>query len=149
MWLRTVFGLMPSESALRAEDISLLLDRFLTEFSAQYHHLPEDIRASKDNARTMMITLGTFLEQIQRDIIRRTLAEAANHQRENAATVPAPASARSCSNNEYGIREYPRTRTLFFLLRPHLLLFSFEISHLALAGHVSGRALDSIPWYRV
>lgn len=41
MWLRTVLGLMPSESALCAEDMPLLVDRFLTEFSARYHHLPK------------------------------------------------------------------------------------------------------------
>ena len=95
----------------RADDIPLLVDRFLTECAAQHHrepkdvsqeamrllrlygwpgnirqlrnlmqrlvvtvkdtmiqpeHLPEEIQASKEDARTMVVTLGTSLDQLER-----------------------------------------------------------------------------------
>src|SRR5574341_1216509 len=115
----------------RADDIPLLVERFLAEFSSHHHrepkevsreamrllrlyswpgnirqlrnlmerlvvtvkdptiqteHLPEEIQASKENARTMLVTLGSSLEEIEREAIRRTLAEVTNH-REKAAKL--------------------------------------------------------------
>ena len=134
----------------RADDVPLLVDRYLTEFSAQYHrgpkevsretmrllrlygwpgnvrqlrnlmerlvvtvkdttiqptHLPEEIRASKEDARTMLITLGTSIEQIERQVIERTLKEVTTH-RENAARLLG-ISLRTLQYKikEYGIRE--------------------------------------------
>lgn len=134
----------------RADDVPLLVDRYLSEFSAQHHrgpeevsreamrllrlygwpgnvrqlrnlmerlvvtvkdmtiqpaHLPEEIQASKEDARTMLITLGTSIEQIERQVIERTLKEVTNH-RENAARLLG-ISLRTLQYKikEYGIRE--------------------------------------------
>ncbi|MEK7237336.1 MAG: sigma-54 dependent transcriptional regulator, partial [Nitrospirota bacterium] len=109
----------------RADDVPLLVDRFLAECSAQHHrepkdvsreamrllrlygwpgnirqlrnlmerlvvtvkdamikpeHLPEEIQASKEDARTMVVTLGTSLDQLEREVIQRTLTEITNHR---------------------------------------------------------------------
>jgi transcriptional regulator with PAS, ATPase and Fis domain len=68
-------------------------------------HLPEEIQASKEDARTMLITLGTSIEQIERQVIERTLKEVTNH-RENAARLLG-ISLRTLQYKikEYGIRE--------------------------------------------
>ncbi len=134
----------------RVDDVPLLVDRYLSEFSAQHHrgprevsreamrllrlygwpgnvrqlrnlmerlvvtvkdttiqpaHLPEEIQASKEDARTMLITLGTSIEQIERQVIERTLKEVTNH-RENAARLLG-ISLRTLQYKikEYGIRE--------------------------------------------
>src|SRR6185295_10927305 len=52
----------------------------------QPEHMPEEIQASKEDSRTMLITLGTSLEEIELNVIRRTLAEVTNH-RERAAKL--------------------------------------------------------------
>ncbi len=134
----------------RADDVPLLIDRYLAESCAQHHrgpkefsreamrllrlygwpgnvrqlrnlmerlvvtvkdtmiqpaHLPEEIQASKEDARTMLITLGTPIEQIERQVIERTLKEVTNH-RENAARLLG-ISLRTLQYKikEYGIRE--------------------------------------------
>jgi DNA-binding NtrC family response regulator len=68
-------------------------------------HLPEEIQASKEDVRTMMITLGTSIQQIERQVIERTLKEVTNH-RENAAKLLG-ISLRTLQYKikEYGIRE--------------------------------------------
>ena len=71
----------------------------------QPSHLPEEIQASKDNIRTMVLTLGTPIQQIERQVIERTLKEVTNH-RENAAKLLG-ISLRTLQYKikEYGIRE--------------------------------------------
>jgi transcriptional regulator with PAS, ATPase and Fis domain len=44
----------------------------------QPEHLQEKIQASKEDSRTMLVTLGTSLEEIELIVIRRTLAEVTN-----------------------------------------------------------------------
>lgn len=134
----------------RAEDIPLLVNRFLIAFSTQYRRepkevsrdamrllrlyawpgnirqlrnlmerlvvtvkdatiqpeqLPEDIQASKEDVRTMLVTLGTSLEQIERDVIRRTLAEVTNHREKAAKLLGISLRALQYKIKEYGIRE--------------------------------------------
>jgi DNA-binding NtrC family response regulator len=134
----------------RADDVPLLVERYLAEFSALYHrgpkevsreamrllrlygwpgnirqlrnlmerlvvtvkdptiqpaHLPEEIQASKEDARAMVVTLGTSLEQIERDVIQRTLKEVTSH-RENAAKILGISlRALQYKIKEYGIRD--------------------------------------------
>ncbi|UVT16079.1 MAG: sigma-54-dependent Fis family transcriptional regulator [Nitrospira sp.] len=130
----------------RADDVPLLVDRYLAESSAQHHrgrkevsreamrllrlygwpgnvrqlrnlmerlvvtvkdttiqpgHLPEEIQTSKEDARTMVITLGTSIEEIERQVIERTLKEVTNH-RENAARL----LGISLRTLQYKIKEY-------------------------------------------
>ena len=134
----------------RADDIPLLVERFLAEFSAQHHrapkevsreamrllrfyawpgnirqlrnlmerlvvtvkdivlqpeHLPEEIQASQEDVRTMVVTLGTSLEQIERDVIRRTLAEVTNHREKAAKLLGISLRALQYKIKEYGIRD--------------------------------------------
>ncbi len=134
----------------RGEDIPLLVDRFLTEFSAQHRrdpkdisrdamrllrlyawpgnirqlrnlmerlvvtvrdhsiqpeHLPEEIQASKEDARMMVVALGTSLEQIERDVIRRTLAEVTNHREKAAKLLGISLRALQYKIKEYSIRD--------------------------------------------
>jgi DNA-binding NtrC family response regulator len=134
----------------RGDDIPLLLDRFLDEFSAQHHrlpkevsreamrllrlyawpgnirqlrnlvermvvtvkdpviqpeHLPEEIQASKEDARTMVVSLGSSLEDIEREAIRRTLAEVTNHREKAAKLLGISLRALQYKIKEYGIRE--------------------------------------------
>jgi DNA-binding NtrC family response regulator len=67
----------------------------------QPDHLPEEIRTSKQDQRTMVITLGRSLEDIEREVIRRTLTEVTNH-REKAAKV----LGISLRTLQYKIKEY-------------------------------------------
>ena len=130
----------------RADDVPLLVERYLTESSTQHHrgpkeisrdamrllrlygwpgnvrqlrnlmerlvvtvkdttiqpgHLPEEIQAGKEDARTMMITLGTSIQQVERQVIERTLKEVTNH-RENAAKL----LGISLRTLQYKIKEY-------------------------------------------
>jgi transcriptional regulator with PAS, ATPase and Fis domain len=134
----------------RGEDILLLADRFLEEFTAQHHrepkeisreamrllrlyawpgnirqlrnlierlvvtvrertiqphHLPEEIQASREDARTMVVTLGSSLEEIEKAVIRRTLAEVTNHREKAAKLLGISPRALQYKIKEYGIRE--------------------------------------------
>lgn len=134
----------------RGDDIPLLTDRFLDEFSAQHHrepkeisrdamrllrlyawpgnirqlrnllermvvtvkdpliqpeHLPEEIRASREDARTMVVSLGSSLKEIEREAIRRTLAEVTNHREKAAKLLGISLRALQYKIKEYGIRE--------------------------------------------
>lgn len=134
----------------RADDIPLLMERFLAEFSSHHHrepkevsreamrllrlyswpgnirqlrnlmerlvitvkdptiqpeHLPEEIQASKENARTMLVTLGSSLEGIEREAIRRTLAEVTNHREKAAKLLGISLRALQYKIKEYGIRD--------------------------------------------
>lgn len=134
----------------RADDIPLLVDRFLAECSAQHHrepkdvsreamrllrlygwpgnirqlrnlmerlvvtvkdsmiqpeHLPEEIQASKEDAHTMVVTLGTSLDQLEREVIQRTLTEITNHREKAAKLLGISLRALQYKIKEYGIRD--------------------------------------------
>ncbi len=134
----------------RADDIPLLVDRFLAECSAQHHrepkdvsreamrllrlygwpgnirqlrnlmerlvvtvkdsmiqpeHLPEEIQAGKEDARTMVVTLGTSLDQLEREVIQRTLTEITNHREKAAKLLGISLRALQYKIKEYGIRD--------------------------------------------
>jgi len=134
----------------RADDIPLLVDRFLAECSAQHHrerkevsreamrllrlygwpgnirqlrnlmerlvvtvkdamiqpeHLPEEIQASKEDVRTMVVTLGTSLDQLEREVIQRTLTEITNHREKAANLLGISLRALQYKIKEYGIRD--------------------------------------------
>ena len=134
----------------RGDDIPLLADRFLEEFSGQHHrepkevsreamrllrlyawpgnirqlrnliermvvtvkdpllqpeHLPEEIQASREDARTMVVSLGSSLKEIEREAIRRTLAEVTNHREKAAKLLGISLRALQYKIKEYGIRE--------------------------------------------
>jgi len=133
----------------RADDIPLLVDRFLVECATQHHrepkdvsreamrlfrvygwpgnirqlrnlmerlvvtvrdktiqpeHLPEEIQASKENAHTLLVTLGTSLEQIEKDVIQQTLAEVTNHREHAAKLLGISLRTLQYKIKEYGIR---------------------------------------------
>ena len=134
----------------RADDIPLLVDRFLTECATQHHrepkdvsqeamrllrlygwpgnirqlrnlmerlvvtvkdpmiqpeHLPEEIQAGKEDARTMVVTLGTSLDQLEREVIQRTLTEITNHREKAAKLLGISLRALHYKIKEYGIRD--------------------------------------------
>jgi two-component system response regulator AtoC len=115
----------------RKEDIPLLVDFFLREFTSNYHrdekivspetlrllinyswpgnirqlknvierfvimvrdrillpeHLPVEIREHAEEEKTMVITLGKGLEEIEKEVIQKTLSEITHH-REKAAKI--------------------------------------------------------------
>jgi transcriptional regulator with PAS, ATPase and Fis domain len=71
----------------------------------QPEHLPEEIQASQEDVRTMVVTLGTSLEQIERDVIRRTLAEVTNHREKAAKLLGISLRTLQYKIKEYGIRD--------------------------------------------
>jgi len=71
----------------------------------QPEHLPEEIRASMEHARTMVVTLGSSLKDIERETIRRTLAEVTNHREKAARLLGISLRALQYKIKEYGIRE--------------------------------------------
>jgi DNA-binding NtrC family response regulator len=134
----------------RGDDIPLLAERFLSEFTAQHRrepkdvsrdamrllrlyawpgnirqlrnlmerlvitvrdsdihpeHLPEEIQASKEDARTMLVALGSSLRDIERETIRRTLAEVTNHREKAAKLLGISPRALQYKIKEYGIHE--------------------------------------------
>jgi len=134
----------------RGDDIPLLAERFLSEFTAQHRrepkdisrdamrllrlyawpgnirqlrnlmerlvitvrdsgiqseHLPEEVQASKEDARTMVVALGSSLKDIERETIRRTLAEVTNHREKAAKLLGISLRALQYKIKEYGIRE--------------------------------------------
>ena len=134
----------------RGDDIPLLADRFIAEFSAHHHrppkeisrqamrllrlyawpgnirqlrnlierlvvtvkdamiepeHLPEEVQASREDARTMIVSLGSPLKEIERETIRRTLLEVTNHREKAAKLLGISLRALQYKIKEYGIRE--------------------------------------------
>jgi len=71
----------------------------------QPEHLPQDIQASKEDARTMVVALGSSLKDIERETIRRTLAEVTNHREQAAKLLGISLRALQYKIKEYGIRE--------------------------------------------
>lgn len=53
----------------------------------------------------MVITLGTSLQEIERQVIRRTLAEVINHREKAAAILGISARALQYKIKEYGIKD--------------------------------------------
>ena len=134
----------------RADDVALLAEQFLGEFTTQHHrdpkelsreamrllrlyawpgnirqlrnviercvvtvrdrvitpeHLPEEIQASREEVRTMLVTLGSSLEEIEKTVIKRTLAEVTNHREKAAKLLGISLRALQYKIKEYGIRE--------------------------------------------
>jgi transcriptional regulator with PAS, ATPase and Fis domain len=75
------------------------------EATIQPEHLPEDIQASTEDARTMVVTLGSSLERIEREVVQRTLAEVTNHREKAAKLLGISLRALQYKIKEYGIRE--------------------------------------------
>ena len=68
-------------------------------------HLPAEIQASKEHIHTVLVTLGTTLEEIEREVIRRTLAEVTNHREKAAKILGISLRTLQYKIKEYGIRE--------------------------------------------
>ena len=68
-------------------------------------HLPLEVQASREEARTMVVTLGTALEEIERDVIRRTLAEVTNHREKAAALLGISPRTLQYKIKQYGIKD--------------------------------------------
>ncbi len=68
-------------------------------------HLPEEIQASKEGGRRMVVELGSSLKDIERETIRRTLAEVTNHREQAAKLLGISLRALQYKIKEYGIRE--------------------------------------------
>ena len=71
----------------------------------QPEHLLEEIQASKEDARTMVVALGSSLKDIERETIRRTLAEVTNHREKAAKLLGISPRALLYKIKEYGICE--------------------------------------------
>jgi DNA-binding NtrC family response regulator len=71
----------------------------------QPEHLPEEIQASKEDARTMVVALGSSLRDVERETIRRTLTEVTNHREKAAKLLGISLRALQYKIKEYGIRE--------------------------------------------
>lgn len=71
----------------------------------QPEHLPEEIQASKEDAHTMVVTLGTSLDQLEREVIQRTLKEITNHREKAAKLLGISLRALQYKIKEYGIRD--------------------------------------------
>ncbi|HEU4503513.1 MAG TPA: sigma-54 dependent transcriptional regulator [Nitrospira sp.] len=134
----------------RGNDIPLLADRFMHEFSGQHHRkpkeisrqamrllrlyawpgnirqlrnlierlvvtvkepviepecLPEEIQASREDARIMVVSLGSPLKDLEREAIRRTLTEVTNHREKAAKLLGISLRALQYKIKQYGIRE--------------------------------------------
>jgi DNA-binding NtrC family response regulator len=68
-------------------------------------HLPEEIQASQEDVRTMVVTLGNPLEEIEKEVIRRTLVEVTNHREKAAKLLGISLRSLQYKIKEYGIRE--------------------------------------------
>ena len=73
------------------------------EHSVQPEQLPEEIRTSVKPGKTMMISLGTPLEDIEREVIRRTLIEVTHHREQAAKLLGISVRSLQYKIKEYGI----------------------------------------------
>jgi DNA-binding NtrC family response regulator len=71
----------------------------------QPDHLPEEIQTSKQDRRTMEISLGRSLEDIEREVIRRTLTEITSHREKAAKLLGISLRTLQYKIKEYGIGE--------------------------------------------
>jgi transcriptional regulator with PAS, ATPase and Fis domain len=77
----------------------------VAERTIEPEHLPPEIQASKEERPTMLVTLGTSLDEIEREVIRRTLAEVTNHRERAARLLGISLRALQYKIKEYGIRD--------------------------------------------
>lgn len=85
-----------------------LLERLvvtLREDIIQPQHLPEEIQASQEDIRTMVVNLGSPLEEIEKEVIRRTLSEVTDHREKAAKLLGISLRSLQYKIKEYGIRE--------------------------------------------
>jgi transcriptional regulator with PAS, ATPase and Fis domain len=85
-----------------------LLERLVVtirEDMIQPQHMPEEIQVSKEDVRTMVVTLGSPVEEIEKEVIRRTLAEVTNHREKAAKLLGISLRSLQYKIKEYGIRE--------------------------------------------
>jgi len=85
-----------------------LLERLVVtvrEDMIQPQHLPEEIRASQEDMRTMVVTLGRPLVEVEKEVIRRTLLEVTNHREKAAKLLGISLRSLQYKIKEYGIRE--------------------------------------------
>jgi DNA-binding NtrC family response regulator len=85
-----------------------LMERLIVtvrEQTIKPEHLPEEIQAGKEEARTVVVTLGTSLDEIEREVIRRTLAEVTNHREKAAKLLGISLRALQYKIKAYGIRD--------------------------------------------
>jgi DNA-binding NtrC family response regulator len=75
------------------------------ETMIQPDHLPEEIRAAARDRPTMTIGLGQSLEDIEREVIRRTLAEVTNHREKAARMLGISLRTLQYKIKQYGIAE--------------------------------------------
>jgi DNA-binding NtrC family response regulator len=68
-------------------------------------HLPEEIQASREDTRTMVVSLGSPLKDIEMEAIRRTLVEVTNHREKAAKLLGISLRALHYKIKAYGIRE--------------------------------------------
>lgn len=85
-----------------------LLERLVItvrESTIRPEHLPEEIQVSREDVRTMVVTLGTPLEVIEKEVIRRTLSEVTSHREKAAKLLGISLRSLQYKIKEYGIRE--------------------------------------------
>ena len=73
------------------------------EQAIQPEHLPEEIRTSVHPGNNMVISLGTPLEDIEREVIRRTLVEVTHHREQAAKLLGISVRSLQYKIKEYGI----------------------------------------------
>lgn len=77
----------------------------VAEQTIQPDHLPEEIQAATTCARSMVIRLGTPLEKVEREIIRRTLREVTSHREQAAQLLGISVRALQYKIKEYEIHD--------------------------------------------
>jgi transcriptional regulator with PAS, ATPase and Fis domain len=75
------------------------------EAMIQPDHLPEEIWTSKRDQRTITVALGRSLEDIEREVIRRTLLEVTNHREKAAKLLGISLRTLQYKIKEYGISD--------------------------------------------
>jgi DNA-binding NtrC family response regulator len=75
------------------------------ESTIQPDHLPEEIRTGGQDHPTMTVALGRSLEDIEREVIRRTLAEVTNHREKAARMLGISLRTLQYKIKEYGIAD--------------------------------------------
>lgn len=68
-------------------------------------HLPEEIQVSREDLRTIVVTLGKSLKEVEKEVIRRTLMEVTNHREKAASLLGISLRSLQYKIKEYGIRE--------------------------------------------
>lgn len=71
----------------------------------QPQHLPEEMQAGTEDRRTMVVTLGKSLEEVEKEVIRRTLLEVTNHREKAAHLLGISLRSLQYKIKHYGIHE--------------------------------------------